>query len=108
VSEDEFRRLMHEETIIVEFERDRAKRALPKLLRSAAERRHAHELLDAIEAHFKLEDRQRALIGELRGMLPVSGGKAVTRPRAARRAAAPKRPGARSARNGKLRQSARA
>ncbi len=108
VSEDEFRRLMHEETIIVEFERDRAKRALPKLLRSAAERRHAHELLDAIEAHFKLEDRQRALIGELRGMLPVSGGKAVTRPRAVRRAAAPKRPGARSARNGKLRQSARA
>ncbi len=34
ITEDEFRRLMHEETIVVEFEPERAKRALPKLLRT--------------------------------------------------------------------------
>ncbi len=49
VTEDELRRLLHEETIVVEFEPDRAKRALPKLLRSRADRRAAHALLDALE-----------------------------------------------------------
>ncbi len=108
ISEDEFRRLMHEETIIVEFEGDRAKRALPKLLRSAPERRHAHELLRVMEAHFKLEDRQRALIGELRGMLPVAGGKGAVGQRAKRRAADGKRPGTRGVHSRKGRQAARA
>jgi pimeloyl-ACP methyl ester carboxylesterase len=96
VSEDEFRRLMHEETIIVEFEADRAKRALPRLLKTAADRRHAHELLQAMETHFRLEARQHALMGELRSMLPMAvrangDGRAV--PRANRRA---KRAGKRS------------
>ena len=58
ISEDEFRRLMHEETIVVEYEAEQAKRALPRLITSAADRRHAHELLDGIRTHFKLEDRQ--------------------------------------------------
>jgi hypothetical protein len=71
ISEDEFRRLMHEETIIVEFEPLRAKRALPRLLRSGADRRHAHELLDAMERHFKLDDRQLLVLAELRALLPV-------------------------------------
>jgi hypothetical protein len=97
VSEDEFRRLMHEETIIVEFEPDRAKRALPRLLKTAADRRHAHELLQAMETHFRLEARQHALMGELRSMLPIAvranaEGRAV--PRANRRA---KREGKRAA-----------
>jgi hypothetical protein len=47
LSEDERRRLLQEETIVVEFEPDRAKRSLPKLLRTPAERRHALALLAA-------------------------------------------------------------
>jgi hypothetical protein len=88
---------MHEETIIVEFEPDRAKRALPRLRKTAADRRHAHELLQAMETHFRLEARQHALMGELRSMLPIAvranaEGRAV--PRANRRA---KREGKRAA-----------
>jgi len=81
VSEDEFRRLMHEETIVVEFEPARAKRALPKLLRTAADRRHAHALLDVMLSHFRLDDRQRALVAELKALLPLpAGARATDRP----------------------------
>jgi hypothetical protein len=74
---------MHEETIIVEFEADRAKRALPRLLKTAADRRHAHELLEAMETHFKLDPKQLALVGELRAALPIGvRGSAVEPPRA--------------------------
>jgi hypothetical protein len=79
LSEDAFRSLMHEETIIVEFEPDRAKRALPRILRHAADRRHAHDLLDGIALHHRLDERQQALVAELRALLPL--------PRVARTAA---------------------
>jgi hypothetical protein len=78
---------MHEETIVVEFEPERAKRALPKLLRSAADRRHAHELLDVMQSHFRLEQKQRALVVELKALLPL--GTAIARKAAARRNARP-------------------
>jgi len=87
ISEDEFRTLMHEETIVVEFEPERAKRALPKLLRSAADRRHAHELLDVMQSHFRLEQKQRALVAELKALLPL--GTATARKAAPRRNANP-------------------
>ncbi len=82
VSEDEFRSLMHEETIIVEFEPDRAKRALPRILRTAVDRRHAHDLLDGIATHHRLDERQQALVAELRELLPLSR-KALPGPRKA-------------------------
>ncbi|HVE49205.1 MAG TPA: DUF3141 domain-containing protein [Casimicrobiaceae bacterium] len=89
ISEDQFRRLMHEETIIVEFESDRAKRALPLLLKTAGDRKLAHQLLDAMEAHFKLEPRQLTMLAELRALLPVGvRGDGVQSPPAV---AAPKR-----------------
>jgi hypothetical protein len=94
VGEDEFRRLMHEETIVVEFEPDRAKRALPKLLRSAADRRHAHELLDVMTSHFKLEEAQRTLAAELKALLPV-----VAAPRKAARKPAARKPATRKSGN---------
>ena len=72
LSEDERRRLLQEETIVVEFEPERAKRSLPKLLRTPAQRRHARALLDRIELHGDLDDKQRKLVGELRGLLPVA------------------------------------
>ena len=90
LSEDERRRLLQEETIVVEFEPERAKRSLPQLLRKPNERRHAHALLDRIVEHDALDDRQRALVAELRTMLPVtglrSGGKPAALPPPARKA----------------------
>jgi len=63
------------ETIVVEFEPERAKRSLPKLLRTAADRRRAHALLEWTEQQTGLEDRQRKLAAELRAMLPVAVGR---------------------------------
>lgn len=71
LSEDEQRRLLQEETIVVEFEPLRAKHSLPKVLRTASERRRAHRFLDAVASHAHLEDRQRALVAEIRAMLPL-------------------------------------
>jgi pimeloyl-ACP methyl ester carboxylesterase len=72
LSEDERRRLLQEETIVVEFEPERAKYSLPRLLRTPAERRHARALLDRIEMHGDLDDKQRRLVSELRGLLPAA------------------------------------
>jgi pimeloyl-ACP methyl ester carboxylesterase len=88
LSDDERRRLLQEETIVVEFEPERAKRSLPKLLRTAADRRRAHALLEWTEAQPGLDARQRKLAGELRSLLPVPvsrGGADVAPPPAARR-----------------------
>jgi pimeloyl-ACP methyl ester carboxylesterase len=87
LSEDERRRLLQEETIVVEFEPERAKRSLPKLLRSAADRRRAHALLEWTEAQPGLEERQRRLASELRAMLPIASarnGAAAPRRKSAR------------------------
>ena len=75
LSEDERRRLLQEETIVVEFEPERARRSLPKLLRTPADRRRAHALLDWTEAQSGLEDDQRRLAAELRALLPMSGAR---------------------------------
>jgi pimeloyl-ACP methyl ester carboxylesterase len=75
LSEDERRRLLQEEAIVVEFEPERAKRSVPGLLRKPHERRHAHALLDRIVEHDALDERQRLLVGELRAMLPVAGSR---------------------------------
>ncbi len=75
LSEDERRRLLQEETIVVEFEPERAKRSLPKLLRTPAERRHALALLDRIQQHGDLDDKQRHLVIELRGLLPAAAAR---------------------------------
>ena len=80
LSEDERRRLLQEETIVVEFEPERAKRSLPRLLRSAADRRRAHALLDWTEAQPGMEDRQRRLAAELRALLPLAAARAATAP----------------------------
>ena len=86
MSEDERRRLRQEETIVVEFEPERAKHSLPKLLRSSAERRHAHALLDRAETDPALDEPQRRLVTELRALLPV-----IAASETPQRVAAPKR-----------------
>ncbi len=75
LSEDERRRLLQEETIVVEFEPERAKLSLPKLFRTADERRHARALLERIEAHGGLDEKQLHLIGEMRALLPVAAAR---------------------------------
>ena len=92
LSEDERRRLLQEETMVVEFEPERAKRSLPRLLRTPADRRRAHALIEHTESQPGLEDRQRKLAAELRAMLPI------TPARAGAPAAAPRRKSARRGR----------
>ena len=77
LTEDELRRLLHEETIVVEFEPTQAKRSLPRLARTASERRKLHALFDSLEAAAVVDERQRALIEELRRSLPVTGRTSV-------------------------------
>lgn len=89
MSEDERRRLLQEETIVVEFEPERAKRSLPHLLRSVSERRHAHAMLDRAETDSALDEAQRRLVGEIRNLLPVS----AARGSAKRAAPAKRKPG---------------
>ena len=83
MSEDELRRLLHEETMIVEFEPVDAKRSLPRLVRTAAERQKMHALFDALDADPHLDDRQRTLLAELRKLLPVGGAAAARESRGA-------------------------
>jgi hypothetical protein len=97
ITEDEFRTLIHEETIIVEFEPERSKRALPKLLRSGADRRHAHELLDVMQSHFRLDPKQRALVAELKALLPAAAQATKRGSKRGSRKGAAQRPPARPA-----------
>jgi hypothetical protein len=99
LSEDEMRRLLHEETIVVEFEPREAKRSLPRLARSTADRRKLHAMFDAIERDKHLDERQRALITHLRHLLPIArsgvdgagrpGPARTSRPRRAQRGTQP-------------------
>ena len=95
LSEDDFRRVLHDEAIIVEFEARAAKRTLPRLVATPADRRKLHGLLDGLETDPHLDDRQRELVGELRALIPAGGGApAARRTRGARKRAgarAPKR-----------------
>ena len=61
-------------TIVVEFAPREAKRSLPKLVRTTADRRRLHVLLDALHSSSYLDERQRALVAELRELVPVRGG----------------------------------
>ena len=85
LSEDDLRRLLHEETIVVEFEPTQAKRSLPRLARSAGDRRKLRAMFNALEAAELVDERQRTLIAELRRLLPITE-RMPTRPRPLRSA----------------------
>jgi pimeloyl-ACP methyl ester carboxylesterase len=70
IDEDEFRRLLHEETLVVEFEPRMAKATLPKLVKTADDRQKLNRVFDSLEADADLDMRQRALLGELRRLVP--------------------------------------
>ncbi|MHB8493479.1 MAG: DUF3141 domain-containing protein [Casimicrobiaceae bacterium] len=71
LSEDELRRLLHEETLVVEFEPLQAKRSLGKLVRGAGDRAKLHKVFDSLEADAGLDARQRNLLAELRTLVPL-------------------------------------
>jgi hypothetical protein len=86
LDEDQLRRLLHEETLVVEFEPQQAKRSIGALVRSASDRQKLNEVFDAIEADSPLDARQQALLAELRKLLPKPA--AVAAPRARKNAVA--------------------
>jgi len=62
---DDVRRLLHEQSLIVEFARERALETLPALLPSADERQRALALVDKVGAAANAGDRERQMLLEL-------------------------------------------
>jgi len=62
LSEDEKRRIKNEQSIIVEFEPERALETLPLLLGKARDRGNARVLLEEVAARTKLNVRQRVML----------------------------------------------
>ena len=80
IDDDQFRRLLHEQTLVVEFEPVQAKRSLPRLVRTAGDRQKLNAIFDALDDDASgLDARQRELLGEFRKMVPKSSANGVTR-----------------------------
>jgi pimeloyl-ACP methyl ester carboxylesterase len=62
---DDVRRLLHEQSLIVEFARERALETLPTLLPSADERQRALALVDKVGAAANAGERERQMLLEL-------------------------------------------
>jgi hypothetical protein len=80
IDEDQFRRLLHEETLVVEFEPKLAKASLPKLMHGAADRQKLNAIFDWLETEAGLDARQQALLADLRKLVPRPAA-ALPRPR---------------------------
>ena len=71
IDADQFRRLLHEETLVVEFEPLQAKRSLARLVRTAGDRQKINAVFDFLEGDSSgLDARQRELLAEFRKMIP--------------------------------------
>jgi len=70
LDEDQLRRLLHEETLVVEFEPQQARRSIGALVRTNSDRQKLNQVFDAIEADSPLDARQQALLAELRKLAP--------------------------------------
>jgi pimeloyl-ACP methyl ester carboxylesterase len=70
IDEDQFRRLLHEETLVVEFEPKLAKASLPKLIRNTSDRQKLNAIFDWLETEAGLDARQQALLADLRKLVP--------------------------------------
>ena len=79
LDEDEFRRLLHEETLVVEFEPQLAKASLAKLVRTASDRQKLNAVFDSLEADAGLDARQQVLLDELRKLAPRPPAQAPAR-----------------------------
>src|SRR6185437_6266393 len=74
LDDDQLRRLLHEETLVVEFEPQLAKTSLGKLVRTASDRHKLNGVFDAIEKDSQLDARQQALLADLRKLVPRAPG----------------------------------
>lgn len=83
--EDEARRIIRTQSLLVDYEPQRALASLPKLLRRAEDRRSALAIFDNVAARFEGKPSQIALLEDFRQRL---GGEATPR----ERAAMPRRP----------------
>jgi hypothetical protein len=95
IDEDQFRRLLHEETLVVEFEPVQAKRSLARLVRTAGDRQKLNAVLDSLDDESSgLAARQRELLAEFRKMIPKTATAVAPRVRKAlpQRAAAKRKP----------------
>jgi hypothetical protein len=88
IDEDQFRRLLHEETLVVEFEPQLAKASLDKLVRTPSDRQKLNAVFDSLEADAGLDARQHTLLAELRKRVPRPHAVASTRSRPATKAKA--------------------
>ena len=92
IDEDQFRRLLHEQTLVVEFEPVQAKRSLVRLVRTAGDRQKLNAVFDALDDDSSgLDARQRELLAEFRKMIPRPA--ATTAPRSPKSLPAPARAG---------------
>jgi len=71
LTEADLRRVLHDETIVVEFEPAQAKRTLPRLVASQSDRRKLNRLFDALAEDPHLNDKQCGLVAELQKLVPV-------------------------------------
>ena len=83
LDEDQLRRLLHEETLVVEFEPQQAKRSIGRLVRTPSDRQKLNRVFDAIEADTTLDARQQALLQDLRKLVPKPPRAATSRVRKA-------------------------
>jgi hypothetical protein len=80
IDEDQFRRLLHEETLVVEFEPVQAKRSLARLVRTAGDRQKINAVFDSLDGDASgLDERQRELLAEFRKMIPRPVAAGTTR-----------------------------
>jgi pimeloyl-ACP methyl ester carboxylesterase len=71
IDADQFRRLLHEETLVVEFEPLQAKRSIARLVRTAGDRQKLNAVFDSLDEDSSgLDARQRELLAEFRKMIP--------------------------------------
>jgi len=61
--------IIREQSYIVDFEPVKALTALPKLLRDSADRRRLLDLLERVEGRIEVNEKQVALLGEIRRLL---------------------------------------
>ncbi|PVE20809.1 poly(3-hydroxybutyrate) depolymerase [Microvirga sp. KLBC 81] len=67
------REIIREQSYIVDFEPVKALMALPKLLRTSADRRRLLNLLDRLEGQIEANDKQITLLDEIRRLLSEDG-----------------------------------
>ncbi|HJU22946.1 MAG TPA: DUF3141 domain-containing protein [Casimicrobiaceae bacterium] len=96
IDEDHFRRLLHEETLVVEFEPKLAEASLPKLMHSASDRQKLNDIFDWLETEAGLDTRQQALLADLRKLVPRPPGSQARARHATKRLADNRRPAVRA------------